>query len=467
MNFVSSEFLVFCLATLALYWVLKEKQKILFLLVASYVFYSFWDWRFSFLLILLTISNYCLTKLMFDSKEVKTKKLILIGCLLSNLLILGAFKYFNFFSDGIQKLFELLGFSLDLPTVSILLPLGLSFFIFQTSSYIIDVYRGVITPEKSFVNFATFVVYFPHMAAGPIMPARVLLPQISAVKVKLNADMVQSACFLIVIGLFRKIVIADTLAPMVNRILGNPSTFDWKSILLATIGFGLQIYGDFAGYSSMARGVSRLFGIEMMVNFRQPYLATSVTDFWRRWHISLSSWFRDYLYVPLGGNRGKSHRTFLNLMIVMVIAGLWHGAAVGFLVWGLLHGLFLVLDKLSRNSPIKWNVPTFIGIISGWLITQACVFFAWIFFRNPNLGDALYVITSILERRGGIFEISDGLLIVAALVTSFGIDLAEVHFGTKLRIGKPLVKGLVLGALILVATVMKSSTVIPFIYFRF
>ena len=467
MNFVSSEFLVFCLATLALYWVLKEKQKILFLLVASYVFYSFWDWRFSFLLILLTISNYCLTKLMFDSKEVKTKKLILIGCLLSNLLILGAFKYFNFFSDGIQKLFELLGFSLDLPTVSILLPLGLSFFIFQTSSYIIDVYRGVITPEKSFVNFATFVVYFPHMAAGPIMPARVLLPQISAVKVKLNADMVQSACFLIVIGLFRKIVIADTLAPMENRILGNPSTFDWKSILLATIGFGLQIYGDFAGYSSMARGVSRLFGIEMMVNFRQPYLATSVTDFWRRWHISLSSWFRDYLYVPLGGNRGKPQRTYLNLMIVMVIAGLWHGAAVGFLVWGLLHGLFLVLDKLARNSPIKWNVPTFIGIISGWLITQACVFFAWIFFRNPNLGDALYVITSILERRGGIFEISDGLLIVAALFTSFGIDLAEVHFGTKLRIGKPLVKGLVLGALILVVTVMKSSTVIPFIYFRF
>ena len=467
MNFVSSEFLLFCLATLALYWILKEKHKILLLLVASYVFYSFWDWRFAFLLMLLTISNYFLTKLMFDSIEVKTKKLILIICLISNLIVLGLFKYFNFFSDGIQKIFELLGFSLDSPTISILLPLGLSFFIFQTSSYIIDVFRGVITPEKSFVNFATFVVYFPHMAAGPIMPARVLLPQISAIKVKPNADMIQSACFLIVIGLFRKIVIADTLAPMVNRILGNPSTFDWKSILLATIGFGLQIYGDFAGYSSMARGVSRLFGIEMMVNFRQPYLATSITDFWRRWHISLSSWFRDYLYVPLGGNRGKSHITYLNLMIVMVVAGLWHGAAVGFLVWGLLHGLFLVIDKFARNSPIKWVAPTFIGIISGWLITQACVFFAWIFFRNPNLGDALYVITSILERRGGMFEISDGLLIVSALVTSFGIDLAEVHFGTKLRIGKPLVKGLVLGALILVVTIMKSSSVIPFIYFRF
>ena len=415
----------------------------------------------------LTISNHFLTELMFNSKEVKTKKYILISCLLLNLIILGAFKYFNFFSDGIQQLFALLGFNLDVPTISILLPLGLSFFIFQTSSYIIDVFRGVATPEKSFINFATFVVYFPHMAAGPIMPARVLLPQISAIKVKLNAEMFQSACFLIVIGLFRKIVIADTLAPMVNRILGNPSSFDWKAILLATIGFGLQIYGDFAGYSSMARGVSRLFGIEMMVNFRQPYLATSITEFWRRWHISLSTWFRDYLYIPLGGNKGKSLRTYLNLMIVMVIAGLWHGAAIGFLFWGLLHGLFLVLDKFARKASFEFNLPRWISGLSGWLVTQVCVFFAWIFFRNPDLSDALYVITSIFERRGGMFEISDGLLIVAAMVTSFSMDLAEVHLGSKIRIGKPLVKGLLLGSLILAVTVMKSSTIIPFIYFRF
>jgi len=466
-NFVSLDFLLFCLATLALYWIPKNKYKILLLLVASYAFYSFWDWRFTFLLMFLTISNHFLTKLMFDSKVVKTKKLILIGCLFSNLMILAVFKYLNFFSDGIQKFFESLGFNIDLPTISILLPLGLSFFIFQTSSYIIDVFRGVITPEKSFLNFATFVAYFPHMAAGPIMPARILLPQISAIKVKPNADIIQSACFLIVIGLFRKIVIADTLAPMVNRILGNPSSFDWKATLLATIGFGLQIYGDFAGYSSMARGISRLFGIEMMVNFRQPYLATSITDFWRRWHMSLSSWFRDYLYIPLGGNRGKSHRTYLNLIIVMVIAGLWHGAAVGFLFWGLFHGLFLVLDKLAGKTAVKFNLPTWISGLSGWLITQACIFFAWIFFRNPNLGEAIYLINSILKRRTGTFEISDGLLILAALVASFGIDLAEVHLGTKLRIGNPLIKGLVLGSLILVVTVMKSSTVIPFIYFRF
>jgi D-alanyl-lipoteichoic acid acyltransferase DltB (MBOAT superfamily) len=208
----------------------------------------------------------------------------------------------------------------------------LSFFIFQTSSYIIDVYRGNLKPEASFVNFATFVVYFPHMAAGPIMPARVLIPQIASKKVRPNFDQVQSGLFLIAIGLFRKIVIADTLAPMVNRIFGSPGNFDWKSLIIASIGFGLQIYGDFAGYSAIARGVSRLFGIEMMINFSQPYLATSITDFWRRWHISLSTWFRDYLYIPLGGNKRGKLRTNVNLLIVMIIAGLWNGAASWFLI---------------------------------------------------------------------------------------------------------------------------------------
>jgi D-alanyl-lipoteichoic acid acyltransferase DltB (MBOAT superfamily) len=185
------------------------------------------------------------------------------------------FKYLGFFGDGLSRILDLLGLDADLPTISIILPLGLSFFIFQTSSYAIDVFRGNLKPEASFINFATFVVYFPHMAAGPIMPARVLIPQIASPKVKPDFDQVQSGLFLIAIGLFRKIVIADTLAPMVNRIFNNPNNFDWKSLAIASIGFGLQIYGDFAGYSAIARGVSRLFGIEMMVNFKQPYLLGS------------------------------------------------------------------------------------------------------------------------------------------------------------------------------------------------
>lgn len=437
------------------------------LLVVSYVFYCFWDWRFTGLLLFLTISNFFLTRKMHKLESGKLKKYLLALCLIQNLLVLFVFKYFNFFVDGLQKIFDFAGFNLDLPTIQILLPLGLSFFIFQTSSYIIDVFRGTIVPEKSFINFATFVVYFPHMAAGPIMPAKILLPQISAKKVAPNFEQVQSAIFLIVIGLFRKIVIADTLAPVVNRILGSPSSFDWKSIFLASIGFGLQIYGDFAGYSSIARGVSRLFGIEMMVNFRQPYLSTSITDFWRRWHISLSSWFREYLYIPLGGNRGASYKTYLNLLVVMVVAGLWHGAAFGFLVWGFLHGLLLILDKKFKISRPTNKVLIFTAVSLGWAVTQVCVFFAWIFFRNPNLSEAFTVINSLLHRKGGTFEISDGLLVFAAFVVSFSLDLAEIYLGPRLKRSPSLIRGLVLGAFLVVIFTMKSSSVIPFIYFRF
>ena len=467
MNFISLQFLLFVTITLLLYWALRDQFRTHVLLLASYVFYCFWDWRFASLLLFLTISNFFLTRIMHQTLTIQGKKRLLIACLSLNLIVLFIFKYFNFFTDGAQRVFDFMGLNLNLPTIQILLPLGLSFLIFQTSSYIIDVSRGTVIPEKSFINFATFVVYFPHMAAGPIMPSKILLPQISVRKVAPSFEKVQSAFFLIALGLFRKIVIADTLAPVVNRILGNPSSFDWKSILLASFGFGLQIYGDFAGYSSIARGVSRLFGIEMMQNFRQPYLSTSITEFWRRWHISLSSWFRDYLYIPLGGNRGKAYRNYLNLMIVMIVAGLWHGAALGFLFWGFLHGLFLIIDKqISKNKPVN-RIRAFASNSLGWVVTQTCVFFAWIFFRNPNLGDAIIVIRSILDRSVGTFEVSDALLVLLAFVVSISLDVAEVYLSPKIRCLSPLLKGSIIGVLLVVIFTMKSSSVIPFIYFRF
>jgi alginate O-acetyltransferase complex protein AlgI len=403
---------------------------------------------------------------MHHSVLLADKKKLLVICLSINLLVLAAFKYLGFFSDGLSRILESLGLNPSFPTLSILLPLGLSFFIFQTSSYIIDVYRGDLKPEESFINFATFIVYFPHMAAGPIMPARVLIPQISSRKIRPNFDQIQNGLFLIAVGLFRKIVIADTLAPMVNRILENPDNFDWKSLVIASIGFGLQIYGDFAGYSAIARGVSRLLGIEMMVNFRQPYLATTVTDFWRRWHISLSTWFRDYLYIPLGGNKKSKLRTHLNLMIVMTIAGLWHGAALGFVLWGVLHGLFLVTDKFVTKYRARNR--TFMVITSplAWVFTQTSVFFAWVFFRNPDTSDALHLLSSILNRSVGIFEISDALLLLSALAVSFSLDLSEKHLSSLVQRSE-ILKGLIIGGLLLVAFVLKSSSVVPFIYFRF
>jgi len=467
LNFVTITFLVFTLATLLIYWVLKDRFRTPILLVTSYIFYAFWDWRFLSLLLLLTISNYFLTQRMYVSDSLAKKKQILVFCLSINLLVLAVFKYLGFFGEGLSRILELIGLEADLPTISIILPLGLSFFIFQTSSYVIDVYRGNLKPEVSFVNFATFVVYFPHMAAGPIMPARVLIPQIASKKVKPDFDQVQSGLFLIAIGLFRKIVIADTLAPMVNRILDSPENFDWKSLIIASIGFGLQIYGDFAGYSAIARGVSRLFGIEMMINFRQPYLATSITDFWRRWHISLSTWFRDYLYIPLGGNKGSKLRTNVNLLIVMTIAGLWHGAAFGFIVWGLLHGIFLVADKYFSKYVLRSKKLTLAFLPLGWALTQSAVFFAWIFFRNPDLSEAVEILSSILNRATGTFEISDALLVLSALVASFSLDLSEKVLATMYQKRSQITKGLVIGTLLIVSLVLKSSTVVPFIYFRF
>jgi alginate O-acetyltransferase complex protein AlgI len=460
-------FLVFTLATLLIYWSMRDKFRTPILLVTSYIFYAFWDWRFLLLLMLLTISNYWLTQKMYVSDSLARKKQILVLCLSINLLVLAAFKYLGFFGEGLSRILELIGLKVDLPTISIILPLGLSFFIFQTSSYIIDVYRGNLKPEASFVNFATFVVYFPHMAAGPIMPARVLIPQIASKKVRPNFDQVQSGLFLIAIGLFRKIVIADTLAPMVNRIFGSPENFDWKSLIIASLGFGLQIYGDFAGYSAIARGVSRLFGIEMMINFSQPYLATSITDFWRRWHISLSTWFRDYLYIPLGGNKRSKLRTNVNLLIVMIIAGLWHGAAFGFIVWGLLHGIFLVLDKYLAKHQLKYEKLTLILLPLSWILTQSAVFFAWIFFRNPDLSDALSILSSILNRATGTFEISDALLVLSALVASFSVDLSEKFLAPMYQKRSQVAKGMLIGSLLIISLVLKSSTVVPFIYFRF
>ncbi len=460
-------FLVFTLATLLIYWLMKDQFRTPILLVTSYIFYAFWDWRFLSLLLLLTINNYWLTQRMYVSDSLARKKQILIFCLSINLLVLAVFKYLGFFGEGVSRILKLIGLNADLPTISIILPLGLSFFIFQTSSYVIDVYRGILKPEASFVNFATFVVYFPHMAAGPIMPARVLIPQIASKKVKPNFDQVQSGLLLIVIGLFRKIVIADTLAPMVNRILDSPENFDWKSLIIASIGFGLQIYGDFAGYSAIARGVSRLFGIEMMINFKQPYLATSITDFWRRWHISLSTWFRDYLYIPLGGNKRSKLRTNINLLIVMTIAGLWHGAAFGFIVWGLLHGVFLVLDKYVARHQLKHEKLTLVFLPLGWIFTQSAVFFAWIFFRNPDLSDAVSILSSILNRATGTFEISDALLVLSALIVSFSLDMSEKFLALMYQKRSQIAKGLLIGSLLIVSLVLKSSTVVPFIYFRF
>ena len=467
MNFISLTFVIFVLVTLFCYNFVSQKFKLVVLLASSYIFYSTWDWRFSFLLLYLTVSNFLFSKLMIKKDKLRDKQKVLTVCLFQNLIILGIFKYTNFFIESLAAFLRALGIQVNYSSLRIILPLGLSFFIFQTSSYIIDLYRNDIKAEVSFLNFATFVSYFPHMAAGPIMKAKDFLPQLKKELPKLTLTNFQNGLMLISLGLMRKVVLADQLAPFVNRTYENWKYFDWKVLVLATLAFGLQIYGDFSGYSLIARGVSRIFGIEMMNNFRQPYLASSPSDFWHRWHISLSTWFRDYLYVPIGGNRSKTFKKYFNLIIVMTIAGFWHGAAWGFILWGFLHGIYLVLDKLLKVYFYKSTDNEKFRVLISWFITQCLMFGTWIFFRLPDVNSAFDYINSIIKRQTGALDFSDLSLVFIGTIIFLVLDFLEIYLIRNINKISDFVRGLVISAFISTSLVFKSATIIPFIYFRF
>lgn len=476
MNFTSAAFFAFFITFLLFYWKIAKDHRTMLLFLGSYVFYGFWDWRYLVLLIILSIINFTAGLVMHNSK---IKKQVLILALTFNLAILFTFKYFGFFVDNLKILLASLGWQLSTTSLSLVIPLGISFYIFQISSYTIDVYRKELQPTRDFIAFSSFVAYFPHMAAGPIMKAKELIPQIQQPKTFIAQSQILSALGLIALGLFKKVVIADTLAPMVDRIFTSQESWDWKSLILASIAFGLQIYGDFSGYSNMARGVSRLLGIELVLNFRQPYFSRSIQEFWRRWHMSLSTWFRDYLYIPLGGNRSNlKARTYFNLILVMLVAGIWHGAAWGFLVWGMAHGLLLVIQRLfssfSRPEFIFANVKVMriANFLMKVTLTNAFVFTLWIVFRNPNPEVFLSIFNRILSREPGVFELADVLLVVEMLILTILIDIIEVVWQKKPGIrswllSRPYLVGILIGILGLLSMTFQSSDVVPFVYFQF
>jgi alginate O-acetyltransferase complex protein AlgI len=473
-NFTAPSFILFFIVFLIIFK-FRILPKTLLILIGSYTFYAFWDWRFVGLLILLSLVNFVAGLIIYNQKDIK-RKLTLFFALAFNISILALFKYFNFFLDGVANLLLLFKFQVNLPTLEILVPLGISFYIFQISSYVIDIYRGQLLPTKNIVLFSAFGSYFPHMAAGPIMPARLLIPQLIAPYRSITSQETISGISLFANGLFRKIVIADTLAPMVNRVFESPSAFDWKILVAATIAFGLQIYGDFSGYSNMARGISRLLGIELIVNFRQPYFSPNIQVFWRSWHISLSTWFRDYLYVPLGGNKSKRFiGTARNLLVVMVIAGLWHGAAIGFLLWGLLHGLALITYHYWIKFEVVFNrlyiklLVFFIGLV----LTNVFVFLMWIPFRLPEIDSLFNFINLLLNFNRGVVEIPDFLLVLEMLLLTLLTDLFERAWtldsvGVRSYVVKrPILYGALAGILITFAVLFRSSQVVPFVYFQF
>lgn len=395
MLFNSSDFLIFFPIVVLLYYLIPFKIRNYWLLIASMYFYMCWNAQYVFLLLASIISTYLCARVLEISKY---KKTILFLCLATNLGILFVFKYFNFFSStivwGIGKLFQI---KADPLSHSFLLPVGISFYTFQALSYSIDVYRGEIKAEKNIFKYALFVSFFPQLVAGPIERSKNLLNQFDEIH-HFDNDMVKHGLELMTWGFFEKLVIADRVAIFVNQVYDNYQGYAFFEILLATFGFAIQIYCDFGGYSHIAIGSAQVLGFRLCDNFKQPYLATSIKDFWRRWHISLSFWFKDYLYIPLGGNRKGCFSKYINLLITFLVSGLWHGASWSFVIWGGLHGLYQIVEDLAKpfesklRNILKYNNTCLSYRLFRICVNNCLVSFAWIFFRATTGGQAIAII---------------------------------------------------------------------------
>lgn len=388
MNFNSMAYAIFLPVVFIAYWMLPHKYRWILLLLSSYYFYMSWNPKYVVLILLTTVVSYVAALLLEKQVNTKTRKRILNTTLLVCLGVLFVFKYFNFATASV---FAFLGrFSIHLrpATLNLLLPVGISFYTFQTLSYVIDVYKGKVKPEKHFGIFATFISFFPQLVAGPIERTNNLLPQITSKK-EFNFDMAMHGARQILWGFFKKIAVADVVAIYVDAVYGNLTQSTGLDLLLAVFFFTIQIYCDFSGYSDIAIGTARLFGINLMTNFASPYFATSVKEFWSRWHISLSTWFRDYVYIPLGGSRCSKIRNYINIMITFLVSGLWHGANWTFVLWGGIHGLAQVMEKtfgLDKRGAGKIRKAV------SWFCVFAFCNIAWVFFRADNFSDAFYVI---------------------------------------------------------------------------
>jgi alginate O-acetyltransferase complex protein AlgI len=396
MLFNSLEFFLFFALVLLVYWgVLRKKVKLqnAFILLCSYFFYGWWNWQLLSLIFISSATDYVLGQQIHKAPDVKRRKAFLIASLVVNLGLLCTFKYFNFFADSFVDLFNSFGVYLNYSTLHIVLPIGISFYTLQTLSYTIDIYQKKLKPTNDPVAFFAFVSFFPQLVAGPIERARNFLPQFFEQR-KIDPHKVKTALTLILWGLFKKVGVADNLDPFVNVVYSNPADAYNYSVVLAAIFFSFQIYCDFSGYTDIARGAARLLGFEIMVNFNLPFFASSVKTFWRRWHISLSTWFRDYLYIPLGGSKTSLTKWMVITIFTFGISGLWHGANWTFIAWGIFHGVFIVLEFfIHKWKVIKFRIPKTIGII----LTFSIFTIGLMIFRAQTIGDVPILFQNIFN----------------------------------------------------------------------
>lgn len=412
MLFNSIDFAIFLPIVFILYWLNNNpKYQNLLIVLASYVFYGWWDWRFLFLIIFSTIVDYTIGRKLETQGNKVTRKILLLTSILVNLGFLGVFKYFNFFLENFIIAFSFFGAEINANSLEIILPVGISFYTFQTLSYTIDVHRGKLEPTKDYIAFSAFVSFFPQLVAGPIERATNLLPQFYR-KRNFNYHAAVDGMRQILWGLFKKIVIADTCAVHANQIFNNSADYSGSTLALGAIFFSFQIYGDFSGYSDIAIGTSRLFGYQLTKNFAFPYFSRDIAEFWRRWHISLSTWFRDYLYIPLGGSHGNAFMKIRNTFIVFIISGFWHGANWTFIVWGALNAFYflplLLTDKNRNNIDTVANGRVLPTLKEGFsmLMTFSLTVLAWIIFRAENLGHAFQYIRDIFRDPRALLDLT-------------------------------------------------------------
>ncbi|MBN2481877.1 MAG: MBOAT family protein [Bacteroidales bacterium] len=402
MLFNTLEYIIFLPIVVALYFALPYRFRWILLLIASYYFYMCWNYKYVALILFTTVTNYLCGIGITHSKHKNTKIFYLTVGLVASLGVLFFYKYFNFFGDTINSLFHSFNIFYSVPYYDLLLPVGISFYTFQTLSYTIDVYKGKQPVEYHFGIFALYVSFFPQLVAGPIERSTNLLPQFFK-KNELKYENVRDGIAQILWGFFKKVVIADRLSEYVNLVYNNTSDYQGSHFILATLFFSFQIYCDFSGYSDIAIGTAKIMGYKLMVNFRRPYFAQSIREFWQRWHISLSTWFRDYFYIAIGGNRVSKWRYYFNLFMTFLVSGLWHGANWTFIIWGGLHGFYLVFAIWTKT--IRENINRVLGITKfpglqtslQRLVTFILAYISWIFFRANSLGDAGYILGSMLH----------------------------------------------------------------------
>ena len=471
MLFNSTVFLQFLAAFLLAYFAVRNRRGLRNLLIigASYLFYGWWDVRFLGLLVFSSILDFGIGLGLQKNRSPRMRRFLLALSVGGNLGVLGFFKYFDFFSESLVDLLAVMGIGATFPGLQVVLPVGISFYTFQTMSYTIDVYRGRIQPTRSLVEFLAYVSFFPQLVAGPIERAERLLPQFARTLVITGAR-IEEGLWLCVWGLFKKVVLADNLAPLVEMVYSG-DTPSGPMVCLGTVAFAFQIYCDFSGYSDIARGVARLLGFDLMINFNIPYGALNIREFWRRWHISLSTWLRDYLYVSLGGNRKGAWRMALNLMVTMVLGGLWHGAAWNFVLWGVWHGLGLVIYRFWSDSRASADSSSFRFVrgLASWGMTMSFVGYGWLMFRSESLGQVMALTRALVD-----FSVPEWLGSFCVNLAVFSVPLVFMQLWQS-RTGNLLApmaiarwcRSLLMAGLLVAILFSWEKEQVPFLYFQF